>query len=45
MQHIAISANAHLRCLHEHIGASFSVTTGIDSLPDRIAAGLKDAEL
>jgi hypothetical protein len=25
--------------------ALFSVTTGIDSLPDRIAAGLKDAEL
>jgi hypothetical protein len=29
----------------EHHSGSFSVTTGIDSLPDRIAARLKDAEL
>jgi hypothetical protein len=29
----------------EHYSGLFSITTGIDSLPDRIAAGLMDAEL
>ena len=44
-----ISHSAHLTTMHAQaacqLGALFSFTTGIDSLPDRTAAGLKDAEL
>jgi len=44
-----ISHSAHLTTMHaqaaRQLAGLFSFTTGIDSLPDRTAAGLKNAEL